>query len=188
MRTYNNFSVVNVYMTIKETIDRLNDRITKLENKSTETNFLNKMEELKNKQDDCEKIKRENEMASLVTIYKEGVSNNKLEIELSNLPKIVEYSIKFVEEFFTVASSILNVVFKSKNDKSHFKREMCLNLMNELFNIEDGLIPLIINTIDEIVMLVFNKDKYEVSVDKEVSRRKNKNNSVRKMKKIFLRF
>lgn len=175
-------------MTIKETINRLNDRISQLENKSTEATFSNKMEELKNKQDDCEKLKREKEMESLVSIYKEGAVNNQLEIDFSNMPKIVEYSIKFVEEFFTLASSILNVVFKTKSDKSFFKREMCLNLMKELFDINDGLIPLIINTIDEIVMLLFNKNKYENSIDKEVSRRNNKNNSVRKIKKIFLRF
>jgi len=186
---------------IRDTIEQLNERISKLEGKRPVepvfspldkpplelSSFVSKMEDLKNKQVDDEMSKMNKEMSGVISIYKEGIGNNKLELEISNLPKIVEYSIKFVEEFNVIVSNILKIVHKSKDEKSFFKREMCLNLINEIIDVDNKLIHLIVNIIEELVILDFNKNKYDNAIEKEVSKRKHKNNKSRRLKKFFLR-
>lgn len=175
-------------MKLKETITELNERMAKLEGKFSNENtidFPHKMDEIKNRKELEEKDKKEKEMTSIVTIYKEGIANNKLEIVYHNLPKIVEFSVQFVEEFFLVAAKILNIVLSNKKDKSEFKLDMCLNLMRELFTFSLEDMPLISSMIDEVVKLLFNREKYEEVKDKEIVKRKKKNGSIRKIKKIL---
>jgi len=173
-------------MPLKDTITQLNTRVEKLEKRATSlpSSFSNKMENILKKKEEEEEKEKETQIDSIKTLYEEGIKKNKLTMDVSNLPKIVEYSVQFVEDFFKLTMQILGVIFENKRERGRFKKEMCVNLISEY--IQDFDINLLSNLIEEIVTLLFNRDFYEEKKDEEMNKRKKKNSgSLRKVKKIL---
>jgi len=175
-------------------IKSLHNRLSKLEKTHGGTtpnntlsihhiDFIEKMKSIEINQHQKEEEQKVLELENIRSIYKSGLEENKIEPSISNLPKIVEYSVQFVERFFLVISKILDVVLTNKNDRSLFKIQSCINFITEFIDTDGDLIK---NLINQTVDLLFNRKKYEEKIDSEKLKRKGKKNgSLRKISKIL---
>jgi len=83
-------------------------------------------------------------------------------INLTNLPKIIEYAVLYVEKNADKIAEIVETVVDSE-----FKLDTCINLIMDL--IQDIDISLLISMINEIVYLLFNKEKHETQLKRKKS-------------------
>jgi len=173
-------------MPLNEKIRDFDKRLSKLEKKPSEENFPSRMESFKLKIEERKHQQMEKDIERVSHLYHTGLENNRISLSFANLPKIVEFSVQFVEDSFKLLAQFLNIVFQNKEDKSKFKLDMCINLIGEIFDNIDY--SFLVNLIEEIVRLLFNREKYEEEKEKEKIKRKEGGGSLRRIKKIIQPF
>jgi len=118
--------------------------------------------------------------------FTQGLDKNKIDVSIKNLPKIIEYAVKFVEQFFNTIVTNLNVHIYKKEQSGVFKLQTCITFIKEILDLSIFDDNLFINMINEIVDLLFNRKKLEEKETEEKLRRKGKKNgSLRKISKIL---
>lgn len=176
---------------IEDTINDLKMRVEKLEQnqKAEEENFYTKLSSLKVAKEKETEEKKAEDLQNVLTLFADGMHNNGIDPEYSNLPIIVEYAVMFVEKFSVLVMKIMGLNFTEKKERSHFKFNLCVDLISELFEFKDEERPFLFNLINTFVKLLCNSSKYEEVKEIETLKRNNKKyGSMKKMGKFLAPF
>jgi hypothetical protein len=155
-------------------IKSLHERLTKLEEANDiapDNSLLQKMKNIDVIQQQNQKDNKLKQLDDIKTKYSDGLASNGIEPTLPNLPKLIEYSVQFVEQFHEMIAKIMDVVLTNPQEQAIFKLETCFSIVTEFIETDSDLIK---NLINQTVTLLFNKTNYTQKVEDEKLKRKGK--------------